>query len=159
MHRDIAVLIIVILLSGFAHADEHQPEGENCAIPIPPDNSGEEINHGVTLKIYPRAKDIGGTYSGCQSLWAPDKNGWVVVAVSEYIDGYPVRLWSPHVKDPERKACRYSEGKLVSGNRDKCPIPESLVIRSLPTGCVEKIRKAVVKNGLGGQRPPENKYE
>ena len=142
MHKDVAIIIITILLSGYAWAEESRPTGENCNITVPPANSGEEMNHGATLKIYPRAKNINESYLGCQSLWAPVENGWQIVAVSKYKNGNPVRLWSPNEKDPERNACRYSNGKLVSGNKGKCPIPQSLVIKSLPPGCVERSLKA-----------------
>ena len=159
MYKDIAILIFAILFSGLAYAGESRPEGENCEISIPPANSGEEMNHGATLKIYPRAKDIGESYSGCQSLWAPNNGGWVAVAVSEYVNGDPVRLWSPHEIDPDRKACLYSKGKLVEGNNGKCPVPESLVIKSMPSGCVEKLRNAVAKIGLSAPRPQGCSYE
>ncbi len=159
MHKYIAIIILAVFLPTHIWTGESRPIGENCNISTPPINAGEEMNHGVTLRIYPRAKDISESYSGCQSLWAPDKDGWVVVAVSEYINGYPVRLWSPHEKDPDKKSCRYSKGKLVSGNKGKCPISESLVMRSLPSGCVENIRNAVAKDGIGAPRPSECKYE
>ena len=61
--------------------------------------------------------------------------------------------------DPDSRACRYSKGKLVAGNAGKCPVPESLIIKSMPSGCVEKIRLAIKKNGLSALRPPECIYE
>ncbi len=101
--------------------------GENCNISVPPSDSGEAMNHGVTLKIHPRAKDFTKAYSGCQTLFAPIEGGWTIVGISEFINGDPIRLWLFHESDSARLACHYSSGKLVSGSKNKCTVPESLV--------------------------------
>jgi hypothetical protein len=56
------------------------PSALNCKLDRPPASAGEEFDHGVTLRIYPRAVEIGSTYSGCQTLWFPKEGGWQLLS-------------------------------------------------------------------------------
>jgi hypothetical protein len=152
------VLLLFVPAVAFA-ADTDRPHGPNCDLAAPPASSGEDTNHGITLKIYPRAKDIDPAYSGCQALFAPNGQQWAVVALTEYVAGDPVRLWSEHETDPDRPNCRYKAGRVVQGNPDKCPIPRSLSIKSMAPGCVSKMQEAVAKGGLGASWPKECEYQ
>ena len=149
-------LLIAALMtyaSSVTAADE-RPKGQNCALNSPPATAGEEINHGVTLKIFPRARDMARTYTGCQTLWMPEGNKWMVVSMVVIASGDPERLWSPNATDPKRAACRYKYGKVVSGDPHQCPSPEFLIMKSLAAGCVERI----VRSG-GTAFPPGCEYE
>jgi len=143
MTRLLVLSLLFSLNVAAVAADTSAPQGANCALVAPPPEAGEETNHGVTLRIYPRIARIDAQYSGCQTLWAPAKNGWEIVSVTQITAGDPMRVWSPHAsEDPERYACRYSEGKVVSGKAATCVAPESLLNHSVAPGCVAKMFKA-----------------
>ena len=118
-----------------------RPEGVNCQLKSPPAGAGESPHHGITLKVFPRRKDIAASYTGCQILWAPYEGEWKEVSVTAIEDGYAVRLWSGHSPDQEPFRCRYIGGMMVRGDLLRCPDPESLIVRSMAPGCAEKIRE------------------
>jgi hypothetical protein len=156
--RAVFSTFVFALISTSADAQE-RPSGLHCNLKVPPKEAGEEHSHGVILRIFPRAKDIASTYSGCQTLFAPDKDSWVIVAMTEVIKGDPVRIWSEYETDPNRLACRYAKGKVVRGDREQCPDPEYILAKSMAPGCVQRIRKIVEKNGLGTPLPRACAYE
>jgi hypothetical protein len=133
-------------------ADSGRPVGQNCSLAQPPADAGEEMNHGITLKIYPRARNIGSNYTGCQAMWYPDGDKWGVVAIVAIEHGDPVRIWSPDGGDPARFACHYKQGRVIRGDAKHCAAPEFLIAKSLAPGCVERIKAA-------GQFPAGCKYE
>lgn len=67
----------------------------NCDLKKPPADSGEDGDHGILIKIYPRRGAIGTTYSGCQTVWAGDGTTWSVVMVGFFEDGKITRLRVP----------------------------------------------------------------
>ena len=136
-------------------AAEPRPVGQNCDLLAPPASAGEEANHGMLLRIFPRAKDIDATYSGCQVLFASYEGKWVVVSLTEIVKGDPVRLWSEHDKDAARQACRYRNGRVVRGNPDTCPASQFLLVKSLAPGCFQKMEG----KSAGAPPPPECEYE
>lgn len=154
------LLICLLLFSVSAHStDKDRPKGKNCDLTAPLASAGEEMNHGVVLRIFPRAKDIDSGYTGCQVMLAPEGKKWVTVSLTEVFKGDPVRVWSAYEKNPEVLACRFSRGKVVRGNAEKCPAPEFIMLKSLAPGCVQVIQDAVAKHGLGAPQPPECDYE
>ena len=151
---------ILFAFSPLAHAaGTARPAGQNCALVTPPAGAGEEMNHGVLLRIYPRAKDIGADYSGCQVMFAPHAEGWQIVALTEVVGGDPIRIWSEHERDQTVLACRYKGGKVVAGNAEKCPAVEFLLVKSLAPGCGKLLQEAAAKGGLGAQYPAHCVYE
>jgi len=136
-----------------------RPTGINCDLSSPPAAAGEEMNHGAVLRVFPRAKDIGPTYTGCQALLAPDGEKWVVVSITEVVNGDPLRVWSDYEKDPAVLACRFKGGKVVEGDPNKCPVPQFMLVKSIAPGCVRIIQAAVAKHGLGAQWPQECEYQ
>ena len=157
----IALTVAIVLLVSVPElcAGEDRPAGENCGLTSPPASAGEEFNHGVVLRVFPRAKDIGPTYTGCQAVLVPDGEEWVVISLTEVLKGDPIRVWSEHENDPAVLACRFSGGNLVEGDPKKCPVPQFLLFKSLAPGCVRIIKEAVAKHGLGAPRPPECEYQ
>jgi hypothetical protein len=117
------------------------------------------MNHGATLRIYPRAKDVGAEYSGCQVLFAPHAGKWHVVSLTEVVKGEPVRIWSAHEKDQSVLACRYKGGKVVVGNPGKCPSPDFLLVKSMAPGCVKLVGDSVSKSGMGAKWPSQCEYQ
>lgn len=158
--RRLSTFVALLFCAGSAlSAGDQRPRGTNCNLSAPPSSAGEEFNHGITLRIFPRAKDIGSTYSGCQMLWSPDARGWVLISMVEITNGDPTRLWFPHQSEADIASCRFKQGQVVRGDASKCPIPQQLILRSMSPGCVAKIRDAVANGGIGVDRPAGCEYE
>lgn len=156
-----APLLLILLLHCTAVSAQGtiQPAGKNCNLASPPASAGEEMNHGITLKIYPRARDIDHSYTGCQIMWIPQEDKWHILSVVEIRSGDPVRIWSPDKSEPARFSCIYRRGKVVKGDANICAAPEFLIVKSVAPGCVEKISQAVAKGGPGTAWPTECQYE
>src|SRR5262245_48288118 len=136
------VAFLVAVASGSHAADNPRPVGTNCTLASPPAEAGEESNHGMVLRVYPRAKDISAQYSGCQAFFVEYGGKWVVLSLTEVAAGDPLRVWSEHDPNDAAFSCRYSKGKVVQGNPDTCPAPQFLLVKSLPLGCVKLIRES-----------------
>ena len=139
--------------------ENSRPTGTNCTLSSPPSTAGEAMNHGATLRIHPRAKDIGGGYSGCQIMWMQDGEQWLEVAVVAIDSGDPVRIWSPIESDSPRAGCIYKKGKVVQGDAGHCIAPQFLIIQSFASGCVKKIAEAVAAGGASTPVPEGCEYE
>jgi hypothetical protein len=139
VRRLLYVLVLFALAAATLAGENERPNGTNCDLAAPPDSAGEEFNHGIILRIYPRALDITNTYSGCQIMWAPDGAKWAVISLTEVVEGDPVRIWSPHSTNPQLTACRYKNGRVVSGVAATCAAPDFLLVKSLAPGCVKKV--------------------
>jgi hypothetical protein len=156
--RYFIAFVLLLFCHAMASAKDDAPQGKNCNLSTPPAAAGEEIEHGIVLRIYPRAKDIDSKYTGCQALFVPDNKKWIVVSLVEIINGDPVRVWSPD-EENARLACRFKNGKVVQGDPDQCPMPKFLLMSSLPSGCVRIIQESVAKHGLGAPRPSRCEYD
>jgi hypothetical protein len=140
---------LFFICSAAFSAESGRPTGENCSLIRPPAGAGEEMNHGVTLRVYPRAIEISKQYSGCQTIWTPSGEKWEVVSIVAIEAGDPVRVWSPAIPPPPGTECRFKKGQVVKGDSNHCPQANHLILKSLTPGCVEKVRKAVAAGGLG----------
>ena len=158
MRTPLLFLLLIYCAVGFA-AESGRPNGKNCNLSAPPDSAGEETNHGITLRIFPRARDIDNQYTGCQTMWLPDGNKWIPLTMVAIDKGDAVRLWAPDKSNPILFSCTYKRGKVVKGDAQNCAAPQFLIAKSLAPGCVEKIRKAISEAGLGAPRPPGCEYE
>lgn len=157
--RCMPLLLLILLSHAVAFAKDKAPRGRNCTLSVPPADAGEELNHGMVLRVYPRAKDIDSNYTGCQAMLAPDGQRWVVVSLTEVVKGDPVRVWSAHEQYASILNCRFKGGKVVRGDPDQCPAPEFLLIKSIAPGCVHTVREAISMHGLGAPRPAECEYD
>jgi hypothetical protein len=153
----IMCLLLCVLPVRAANVDK--PTGKNCDLASPPAAAGETVNHGITLRVYPRIKGIDTRYSGCQVLFAPEGEKWTVISLTEVIAGDPVRVWSAYETDAEVLACRFKQGKVVQGNPDTCPASRFILLESLAPGCTRALQDAVAKYGLGAPQPPECEYQ
>jgi hypothetical protein len=145
---------------GVANASGNaRPAGRNCALAAPPASAGEESDHGIIFRIFPRAKDINTEYSGCQALLIQDEAKWVLVSLTEVLNGDPVRIWSEGNPSDPALSCRYSKGKVVSGSSGTCPLAKSLLVKSMAPGCVRRIQESLAQGGSAVSRPQECKYE
>lgn len=156
--RCLLTFAALLVSSAFAPAAiAARPTGENCTLTSPPSEAGEETNHGQVLRIYPRAKDIGPAYTGCQALFALQAKKWLIVSLTEIVNGDPVRVWSEDAQSV--LACRYNSGKVVAGDPEKCPMARFLLLKSMAPGCVKRIQESVAKQGLGTPRPKQCEYQ
>ena len=156
--RAVSLLMLLCALSVHATGTD-KPVGKNCDLMSPPVTAGEMLSHGITLRIYPRARDIDMRYSGCQALFAPEGEKWTVLSLTEVIAGDPVRVWSSYEIDATVLACRFKQGKLVQGNPDTCPPPEFILVKSLAPGCARAVRDAVANHGPGTPWPPGCEFQ
>lgn len=142
------------------HAGEvARPQGNNCALTAPPETAGEEFNHGLVIRIHPRARDIDSSYTGCQVIWAPNGRQWVMVSVVAIEKGDPVRIWWPDSSQPELMACRYKNGRVVAGNPESCAAPQFLIAKSVAPGCTDKLRATIAAGGVGAPPPQGCNHE
>ncbi len=70
-----------------------------------------------------------------------------------------MRMWSEHTEDQSTLTCRFRKGKLIRGKADNCPAPQFLLVKSLAPGCVQQIKAAVAKDGIGATLPSECEYQ
>jgi hypothetical protein len=124
-----------------------------CAIPEPPLGAGEEAHMGELLLVYPHAKDIGATFTGCQSIWGRTKAETRLIGRFEYSKGSFVAVHD----GAKRVECEYKNGQLKSGVNSDCPRSPAAPIPSLPPGCFSKVQRAVE---MASARPSEcDEYE
>jgi hypothetical protein len=116
--------------------------GVNCTLSEPPADAGEVAVHGMTIWVYPRAKDIFSNYTGCQTVFAEIDGKRKTVAITEMVDGDPIRIWSEN----ETRECLFQKGRMIRGNPSDCPSSEDLLVKSMPPGCVKAKREAVEKH-------------
>jgi len=158
--RIVSLFIGLLLCALPVHAaDNEKPVGKNCGLTSPPAAAGEEISHGIVLRVYPRAKDIDARYSGCQVLFAPHGQQWIGISLTEVISGDAVRVWSDDYMDIAVRACRFKQGKLIQGDPGTCPSPEFILVKSLVPGCARIIQDAIARNGPGATWPSSCKYD
>lgn len=61
---------VLTVVSASAHGQDIPSDAAACALTMPPTAAGEEIgSSGAPMKVFPRAKDIPGSYTGCQKVW------------------------------------------------------------------------------------------
>ena len=138
--RTFLICSLVLLCSGCAHVDDrNRPVGQNCDLATPPKSAGEDAHHGVLLLVYPRAREIGTNYNGCQVAWIQHENeatlAWIVVIQQ----GEVVRVWS---QDPQMEAmlgqCVWENGIIKKGTSGACGDSKSMIMKSFLPGCISK---------------------
>lgn len=138
----IAALLLVLLAGAASAQDDGKPKGKNCDLTKAPRQAGEVMLHGVDARIYPRTRDLGRGYNGCQVWWVGEYPAdFHLYALVEVVNGDHVRFWSPIVKGPET-ACRFRNGKVVVGDPEKCPKHYYLFPKSMRAGCLAKLKTA-----------------
>jgi hypothetical protein len=152
-------MVALALFTGHSYtfAKDPRPKGSNCNLESPPATSGEEAHMGTKLLVYPRAKDITTTYTGCQSLWWTGPNQEVKLVLLVYVEaGFPVRTWANSPQDERGEDCRYKNGKTVSAKPEQCTESEYVLLKSLPSGCFKRIQEAMATKS---PHPPDCEYE
>jgi len=141
----------LLLLCGYALGDERdRPVGQNCDLATPPKGAGEGVHHGVLLLVFPRAREIGSSYNGCQVVWIQrDKEltlAWIVVVQG----GEAVRVWS---QDADMKAmlgqCVWEKGIVKKGSSEVCGNSKNIIMKSYLPGCISKAPDGLTGAELG----------
>jgi hypothetical protein len=127
-----ALALVIVALAQSANA-----EPDTCKMSEPPATAGEEAHMGELLLVYPRAKDAGDRFTGCQSIWGRTKTGTRLIGRFEYSRGKFVAVH----EGPKRIQCAYSGDELRAGSDPSCPDSPPSLIPTLPPGCFSKIRR------------------
>jgi hypothetical protein len=102
---------------------------ENCMLQQPPSNAGENVAHGVKLKVFPMAPNMPVGYSGCQIAWQKQQDGWTIFGRFYFENGQVVAIWSPEME------CKYSNGLLTQESSDECPPDPPSAMLSMAREC------------------------
>jgi uncharacterized protein YceK len=136
--RPLVTLLVpsLLILSGCASTRTAGASMHNCDLKEPPADSGEDGDHGIPMKIYPRRGAIGSTYSGCQTVWAHDGVTWSVAFVGVFENGTITRMRVPTEPGNPVEQCRMQSGRTVKGDKDVCTSMDILFpYSSVPPGC------------------------
>jgi len=135
VRRRVLGLLLLASASGSWAAPE-RPQGANCRLTAPPASAGEVMTPAESWFVYPRTRDIGPGYRGCQTVWAPaERGGWEIV-VSFRIEQMAIaEVWPPPPDGESVDHCRYSHGRVLAGGPGSC---RTLATRSLPAGCLAR---------------------
>ncbi|MHA4871059.1 hypothetical protein ACXZ1M_25565 [Duganella sp. PWIR1] len=102
---------------------------ENCLVQQPPSDAGENVAHGLNLKVFPMAHKIPQEYSGCQIAWQQEQNGWTIFVRFHFENGQVVAISSLEME------CKYSNGLLTQGSSDECPPDPPSAMLSMAREC------------------------
>jgi hypothetical protein len=130
------VMLFALWFSGYAEVAAVEGAVKDCAISQPPLDSGEDGVHGTLLKVYPRTSQIDAVYSSCQTVWAREGEGWVVVMIGFFERGQVVRMRFPSKPGHPVEQCLKKDGLLIKGNRDVCSAMDAFPYSSALPGCL-----------------------
>ena len=128
--------LVALAAPGLAHAAGSPFQGPNCQLTEPPAGAGELLASGAQLRVHPRKGAIAARYKGCQATWVESKSRWEPLGVT-YLEGGEVRGF--YAPPPDTLTCRYQDRRAVGANAKQCPPAASLVVRSMASGCAEKM--------------------
>ena len=127
------LFVVVALLASRAVASP-----ESCELREPPAVAGEIAQQGELLLVFPRAKDFGADFTGCQSIWGRTKDATRLIGRLEYAKGTFVALHDGAKRIP----CSYQNGALEPGTQSTCPQSRPQPIPSAPPGCLSKAQSS-----------------
>ena len=91
----LAFLTLGLASTGCA-AMPQRPDGANCRLAAPPRTAGEIDAPRQIAFVYPRTKDIGIGYVGCQAVWVRGEHGaWQIVTLVWIERRRVVEVWPP----------------------------------------------------------------
>lgn len=132
----LVVLAVLWLMGCTAVAAGSSAAMKNCDLRQPPPDAGEDGVHGTLLKVFPRKSRIDAAYSGCQTIWAQDGEGWSIVMIGFFESGEVVRMRFPSKPGDAVEQCSRKAGVLVKGYRDICSAMDAFPYSSEPPGCL-----------------------
>ena len=157
------IFFVFILVPHQVFSAEPRPVGNNCALSSPPEGSGELVQTMGTLysaapfMVFPRTKDMGPDYDGCQAIWISRTNEikwplpWSMFLLVEFKNGAVARTWSPDAAFSESNKCRFDRGRLASGNHREGFSIDLFPLKSMRPGCLKAmLRIDNSEHGLQG---------
>ena len=138
MCRSAFLLMLGLVQFAALHAEPIPVSAPNCQVASPPTASGENANHGVLIKVFPRKSQVSNEYSGCQTMWIQKGNGWEKFSVMYFVTGQLQAWWYADDEAPNGLLCLFSNGKLFAGAPKDCYVPRNLgLTNSFASGCME----------------------
>jgi hypothetical protein len=129
-------LLVMVMAAKEGWAAPERPQGTNCHLTAPPKTAGEINAPHEIMFVYPRTKDIGMAYRGCQTVWArADRGDWEVVSLVRIEQRAVVEVWPPPPDGESADHCVYSNGRILPGSPASCG---ALIIQSFPAGCLAR---------------------
>jgi hypothetical protein len=135
--RYVALAFVTVgLISTACAATPQRPKGANCRLNAPPRSAGEIDAPREIAFVYPRTKDIGIGYLGCQTVWVRGRHGaWDIVTLVRIERRSVVEVWPPPPDGESPEHCVYSHGRILPSGPDVC---RSLPTLSFPAGCLAR---------------------
>lgn len=128
--------ITVGMISTACAATPQRPKGANCRLDAPPRSAGEINAPREIAFVYPRTKDIGMGYLGCQTVWVRGEHGaWDIVTLVRIERRSIVEVWPPPPDDESPEHCAYSHGRILPNGPAVCRALQTL---SFPAGCLAR---------------------
>ena len=135
--RCVALAFLTVgLIATACAATPERPQGANCHLAAPPRIAGEINAPHQIVFVYPRTKDIGTGYRGCQTVWARGEHGaWDIVSLVRIEQRNVVEVWPPPPDGESPAHCIYSHGRIVPNSPASCRALETI---SFPAGCLAR---------------------
>jgi hypothetical protein len=133
-----SVIFVLLMLPIAAASAPILPNAANCSLPSPPASAGEDKPQGQLMKMYPRAKDVTRSYTGCQRAWLWREGRWLIFSTRYYSAGVLRAFYGPELEGKATSVCLFQNGKLDAGSSGACPsfVEASKPAPSLAPGCV-----------------------
>lgn len=128
--------LTVGLIATVCAATPERPQGPNCHLTAPPRMAGEINAPRQIVFVYPRTKDIGMGYRGCQTSWARGEHGkWDIVSLVRIEQRSIVEVWPPPPDGKSPDHCIYSHGRILPDSPTSCRALQTI---SFPAGCLAR---------------------
>lgn len=135
--RSVVLAFITVGLVAPAYAaTPERPQGANCHLTAPPRVAGEINAPRQIVFVYPRTRDIGMGYRGCQTAWARGERGaWNIVSLVRIEQRNVVEVWPPPPDGESPDHCIYSHGRILANSSTSCRALQTI---SFPAGCLAR---------------------
>lgn len=129
---------ILMLFSSVSIANILIPEdASNCNIIQPPKASGDSVLNGRLMKVFPRRKQMGENYTGCQTLWLDIQRRHELERIMVlYFKNGEIKI-QQHMEAGRSFSCRYYAGSLLPNSKIECSKKSLDSLSSYPAGCTK----------------------
>ncbi|MFC1602371.1 hypothetical protein ACFL3U_02260 [Pseudomonadota bacterium] len=119
-------------------ADDLIPlHASNCNVIQPLPESGDSVLNGRLMKVFPRRKQMGENYTGCQTLWLDIQRMHKLERILVlYFENGEIKV-QQHMEAGRSFSCRYDAGSLLPNSRHECSKKSIGPLSSNPAGCVK----------------------
>ncbi len=129
--------LVLMLFSSASIANDLIPkDANNCNIIQPPKASGDSALNGRLMKVFPRRKQMGENYTGCQTLWLDIQRMHKLERILVlYFENGEIKV-QQHMEAGRSFSCRYYAGSLLPNSKIECSKKSLDSLSSYPAGCV-----------------------